>query len=84
MCSKKIGFRAYSLGNQFEPLNLTPSKISDSLKIPVEEGGRMLICTNYNIKKGLKLIKKMTKKRNKRKITKTKIKNGMELNWHKI
>ena len=33
----------------------------------MEEGGRMSICTNYKSKKGLKLIKQMTKKENEKK-----------------
>ena len=72
MCSKKTGLRAYSSSNQFEPLTLTPSKISDSLKSHVEEGERMFVFTNWKRKKGLKLIKQMTKNKTKKKTRKTK------------
>ena len=34
----------------------------------MEEGGRMSFCTNYKIKKGLKLIKQMAKNKTKRKL----------------
>ena len=44
-------------GNQFELLTLTPSKIFDSLKSHVEEGGRMLIFTNWKSNKGLQTNK---------------------------
>ena len=51
----------------------------------MEEGGRMLICTNYKSNRRLKLLKKMTKRKTKRKLkTKTKAKNEMELNRDKI
>ena len=50
----------------------------------MEEGGRMLICTNYKSKKGIKLINQMRKLKKTKKL-KTKLKgNGMELNRHRI
>ena len=47
----------------------------------MEEGGRMLIYTNYKSKKGLKLIKQMTKRKTKRRL-KTKLK--LKRKWKSI
>ena len=48
MCSKKTGFQAYSWGNQFEPLTLTPSKYLIHWK---SYGGRKKNVNLYKLQK---------------------------------
>jgi hypothetical protein len=64
-------------------LNPFPSKIFDSLKNHVEEGGRMLIYTNYKSKKGLKLIKQITKRKLKTKLKLKRKWNSIDIEYEK-